>query len=56
MMAVSDASAVPALDKTGSNLWKWEAAYLLYAQANGYDGLLTGSWIEPDVLMPDYLN
>jgi hypothetical protein len=42
-MAVSDASAVPVLDKTGSNLWKWEAAYLLYTQANGYDGLLTGS-------------
>ena len=55
-MAVSDASAVPALDKTGSNLWKWEAAYLLYAQANGYDGLLTGSWTEPDVHTPDYLD
>ena len=49
-MAVSDASAVLTLDNNGQNLRRWETAFRLYAQANGFDTLLKGEWTEPDVL------
>jgi hypothetical protein len=42
-MAVTDSSAVPQLSKDGSNLWRWENAFKLYAQANAYDQLLQGN-------------
>ena len=52
-MAVTDSSAVPQLSKDGSNLWRWENALKLYAQANAYDQLLQGTWERPIVVVPD---
>jgi hypothetical protein len=52
-MAVTDSSAVPQLSKDGSNLWRWENAFKLYAQANAYDQLLKGTWECPIVVVPD---
>jgi hypothetical protein len=52
-MAVTDSSAVPQLSKDGSNLWRWENAFKLYAQANAYDQLLKGTWERPIVVVPD---
>jgi hypothetical protein len=54
-MAVTDSSAVPQLSKDGSNLWRWENALKLYAQANAYDQLLKGTWERPIVVVPDLL-
>jgi hypothetical protein len=54
-MAVTDSSAVPQLSKDGSNLWRWENAFKLYAQANAYDQLLKGTWERPIVVVPDLL-
>jgi hypothetical protein len=54
-MAVTDSSAVPQLSKDGSNLWRWENAFKLYAQANAYDQLLQGTWERPIVVVPDLL-
>jgi hypothetical protein len=52
-MAVTNSSAVPQLSKDGSNLWRWENAFKLYAQANAYDQLLQGTWERPIVVVPD---
>jgi hypothetical protein len=52
-MAVTDLSAVPQLSKDGSNLWRWENAFKLYAQANAYDQLLQGNWERPTVVVLD---
>jgi hypothetical protein len=54
-MAVTDLSAVPQLSKDGSNLWRWENALKLYAQANASDQLLKGTWERPKVVVPDLL-
>jgi hypothetical protein len=54
-MAVTNSSAVPQLSKDGSNLWRWENALKLYAQANAYDQLLKGTWEHPKVVVPDLL-
>ncbi|KAF1937823.1 hypothetical protein EJ02DRAFT_329970, partial [Clathrospora elynae] len=40
----TDISAVPQLSKDGSNLWRWENAFKLYAQANAFDQILRGIW------------
>ncbi|KAF2631437.1 hypothetical protein BU25DRAFT_454890 [Macroventuria anomochaeta] len=49
-MAPFDASAMPALDKRGTNLWRWEAAFKRFAQANACDDLLSGVLTEPIVV------
>jgi hypothetical protein len=50
-MAVTDSSAVLQLSKDGSNLWRWENALKLYAQANAYDQLLKGTWECPIIVV-----
>jgi hypothetical protein len=51
-MALTD-SVVPKLQKDGSNAYHWEAAFKLYAKAQGFRGLLDRTWEEPEVIKAD---
>ena len=52
-MGIYDAqAAVPKLDASGSNFWKWDAAITLYAQIHDASEVLTGE--KPRPASPSY--